>query len=155
MRFIPQLFLCAVFNAFCATSAFEARTASSASLSDVEAKRYERHKKMPGVKKVMLIAINAEAFSNGAWTDIPMFDNATERFQVSKDESGAVWKGKSGNNFDRFVLRNINGRYSGHVLVKGRQYVITPIKRGVSAMHEVSGNVECGMDAVKDESHEK
>jgi hypothetical protein len=126
--------------------AFETRSVSSAGLKEHELQRYERLKKAPGVLRIKLVSLNEEALSHGAWVELPLFGNVREGFRVSKDERDPVWKGRSGKNFDRFVIRKIGGRYSGHVLYKGRQYVLTPVKSGVSALYELDGQFECGMD---------
>jgi hypothetical protein len=151
MRLFLCLAVCLVHSGICA-QAFEARTVSGARLSEAESKRFERLKKAPGVVRARLIAINEESLLDGALAELSLFDNVRVGFRVSKSEREQVWKGRAGRNFDRFVIRKVGGRYSGHILRDGKQYVLTPITKGVSALYEVDGQFECGLQAKKQPS---
>jgi hypothetical protein len=127
--------------------AFEARTVVSAQLTERETQRYERFRKMPGVRDVKMVAVDEQVLSRST---LPVdLAGARVEFKVTRSKSDALWKGRSGKNFDRFVVRNINGLYSGHLLVDGRLYVMTPIKKGVSVLYEMKANLECGVGALK------
>jgi hypothetical protein len=138
-------------SGFCGAPAFEERTVSSAQLSQKETQRYERLKKASNVLRAKLVAINDEMLTRGGSVEMPLFENLRADYQVSKEEREEVWKGRSGKNFDRFVIRKIGGMYSGHILHKGRQYVLTPLKSGVSMLYEMSLEFECGVGGSKKE----
>jgi hypothetical protein len=48
------------------------------------------------------------------------------------------------------MIRGSGGYYSGHLLHKGKQYVLVPIKRGVSVLYERSGDFSCGISEAKE-----
>jgi hypothetical protein len=150
MRFFLCIAFCLVNTGATASQAFEARSVSAAGLSELEAKRYERILRAPGVKRARLFTIHEESLVHGAWVEIPFFGGIREGFRVTKDGREAVWKGRGRDNFDRFVIRKVGGKYSGHILLKGRQYVLAPIKARYLILYEIENEFECGTQDVRE-----
>ena len=132
-----------------AAAALEARTPESAHLNEREIRQFERIKKLPGVRRAKLVTVDDEVLSNKAFE----LDMEGKRIRMNgvKSKNEALWKGRSEKGNDRFVIRNIGGKYSGHLLIKGKSYVLTPVKGGVSALYEVSNDFECGIGALEKE----
>jgi len=149
-RSVFSLIICSVcFSAptFGNSSVFQSTMDSSVQLNAAETAKYQHIKHFSGALQTKLISINENSFSQGS-VQLELFDGVQNNFEVQKDEHGTVWKGK-GTNLDRFVIQKINGKYSGQILYKGRQYVLTPVKEGVSALYEMTLDIKCGMDALK------
>lgn len=139
--------VCAAVSSVFAESVFEERSVESARLTAAESERYEMMKRMPGVVRAKLIAIDEKALSRATSSEMSFFDGAKQQFQVTSTASGA-WKGRVEGS-DRFVLRSFDGNYSGHLLINGRSLVLTPVKPGLSVLYELGGAFECGMDALE------
>lgn len=145
MQISVGFLLSIVVSSAVASPAFETKTTSIAELSNLEVQRYERLKKAPGVVRTKLITVNENAFSQGAWVYVPLFDGLLEGFRISKNKQESVWKGKGKQNSDRFVIRRVGELYSGHILLNGRRYVLIPAKKRVSLLQELSGGIDCGL----------
>lgn len=146
MWFLFCIVACLSSVAFGKDPVFQERADLSARLNTKEAARYDRIKKSSGVLRAKLIAVNDTSFSQGT-VQLEMFAGARGDFRVAKDKREDVWKGK-GKNLDRFVIRKIGGKFTGHILHRGTQYVLVPIKGGVSVLIEQSNaGLQCGSKA--------
>lgn len=129
---------------FSAEALFQTRSVAGARLSAEEAERYDRIKKAPGVVRAKLVEVNAVALSR-SMIQLEFFDGVRSEFSVENRKGEALWKGKSGRNFDRFVIRKIGNRYSGQVLHDGRRYVLMPLQPGVSVLYQQNlERIDCG-----------
>ena len=133
-------------GAFCAEAAFHSRTLTG--LNVEEGERYERIKRAPGVTQVRLIALDEVRLTKSK-VQLEFFNGLREDFGLEGGRDRDIWVGRSGNNFDRFIIRKIGGRYSGHILHRGKRYVLIPIVPGVSALSEMHGRYECGIGALE------
>lgn len=130
---------------FGAETAFQSRTMAELAVEEVE--RYERIRKAPGVKQARLVALD-DARLTKSDIRLDFFNGLREDFRMEEGRERNVWVGRSGKNFDRLVIRKSSRGYSGHILAAGRKYVVVPIKAGVSALYEIRGGVDCGLQSI-------
>jgi hypothetical protein len=137
--------------AYSSEALFQSRTVSSAGLKQTESQRYQRMQELPGVVRVKLVEVNEAAFSQKN-VRLTFFGSEAD-YSVSKRPRESVWSGRSGVNFDRYVIRKVGSGYSGQLLRGGKQYVLVPVKENVSALYEVRGSHECGMSKIEGALH--
>jgi hypothetical protein len=148
-RLICSLF-CLAGAAWAAAPAFESRENLAAELKENEAVRYDRLKKIPGIKRIKLVSVDEAAFSQND-VRLDLFDGKRGEFKMFHEEGNDALQGK-GTNLNRIAIREIDGRYSGQILYNGKQFVLTPVAKGVSALYEVDANVRCGVSGHNKES---
>jgi hypothetical protein len=112
-------------------------------MSAIENQRFDRIQRVSVGGQVKLIVMD-DSLLSGNMRQIELFDGSAVKFKITKNQSDPIWKGKE-KNFNRFVIRRVGKRYSGHFLYKGRQYVLAPIKDGASLLYETETNHGCGM----------
>lgn len=131
-------------------SLFKADPTPSSDLAQKEAGILNAVKNGRAANKVKVISIDQFALSAGV-IEIELFKGTRGEFEVSKitvDDGDSLWSGhligKDPGNHDWFSLRKVNGRYTGHVILRGHNYVIIPISKGKSVLVEEDLNFTCG-----------
>ena len=129
-----------------AQALFGAQAVSVGELRAEEKLRYEKVSKGRGVLRSKLVFVDPAALSRQSLS-MDFFGGEREQFQVKQVAGEKAWKGRGPKNFDRFVIRENDGKFSGYVLHNERQYVLTPLTRNISLVYEITNDQECGADS--------
>lgn len=101
-------------------SVFKAVSGESSRLTVAEADRFERMKRLPRVVRTKLIVVNDEVLHQSKSSHLSFIGENTRSFSVTQNAEG-VWVGHEVKGSDHFLIRNSNGYFVGHALMRGKQ----------------------------------
>jgi hypothetical protein len=128
----------------CNAQIFRTESISPSSLSQSEARAYERIQTSKGIARIKLISIQSKTLVDGS-VKMELFDGNSTQYEIVKQTKEPLWKGK-GKNSDRLSLRKFRDHYAGYVIHNGKRYVISPIGSNLSALYEQEPDLQCATE---------
>jgi hypothetical protein len=130
-----------------ASPIFRQANISPSEMGEREARIYASIQSRETTVRSRIVQIDEDALSRSL-VRLDLFDDERAEFEVTKDPKENFWRGR-GANFDRFGIREINGRYVGRVLYRGQQYALTSVGDKGVVLIKLKGHYECGVGEEK------